>query len=125
MSKAKTKQVSILFLHFPSCFGLALRVFSFPSEVEWFVVTHDLAVVNRTIELLTVDEERDVVGLEGREHAGNIRNLDICHAKFNLEFRILLNTFFTQLVISHCFLPIPLARLLLISMTKIKRSQQF
>jgi hypothetical protein len=60
-------------------------VLSVPSKVEGFVVAHDLAEMNRTVELLPVDEERNVVGLEGSEHAGNVRNLDVRHAKFNLK----------------------------------------
>ena len=79
-----------------SCVRLTLRV-SFsglclalsdavgPTQVDRLVVAHDLAEVDRVIKLLTVDEEGNVVGLESREHAGDVGDLDVAHFELNLD----------------------------------------
>ena len=66
--------------------GLALSDPVTPAQVKRLVVAHDLAKVEWVLELLTVDEEGHVVGLEGREHSGNVRDMDIAHFKLNLQW---------------------------------------
>lgn len=64
-----------------------------PSKVDRFVVAHDFAEMNRGLELLAVHKERNVVGLEGREHARNVRDMHVGGFKLHLQFQ---QDFFVQ-----------------------------
>ena len=53
-------------------------------KIKRFVVTHYFPVVLGIVELVHLDEEGNVAGLEGREHPGYVWNVNVAHSKFNL-----------------------------------------
>ena len=54
-------------------------------HVHGLVVSHDLAVVLDPRELAGVDKEWDVVGLERREHARKLRDLNVGRPELELK----------------------------------------